>query len=51
MFSPELANPSDPKSFLKTVKVVQIKESQIPFLMSTNGDVFSDNTVNATSLK
>ena len=37
------ANPSDPKSFWKTVKVVQKKESQIPFLMSTNGDVISDN--------
>ena len=38
------ANLSDAKSFWKTVKVVLKKESQIPFLMSTNGDVISDNT-------
>ena len=41
------ANPSDPKSFWKTVKVIQKKESQIPFLMSTNRDVISENTAEA----
>ena len=44
------ANLSDPKSFWKAVKVGQKKESQVPCLMSTNGDVISDNTAKANLL-